>query len=297
MATHHVALIGRPLRRRHSAVMHNAAFAAFDIDAEYELRDIGPDALPEFVAGVRRPEWFGFQVTAPYKRRIMALLDDVEDEARAIGAVNSVAREPDGRLVGFNTDAPGFASAVASDLGVTLTGARVVVAGAGGAAYAVGHACVGAGAASVVIGNRTPAAAAELARHLGDTVTGVSLSDPGLRRALGEATLFVNATTTGMTEPGPVVAVEDLPPDAAVFDLVYVPAETPLLAAARVRGLPAANGAGMLVRQAAIAFRRWTGVADATDTMAAAIAPLLEGAAPPGDADSRRPTGPSPPAP
>ena len=134
--------------------MHDAAFAAHGIDARYELRELEPDALAAFVAEARDPAWFGFQVTAPYKQAIMELLDAVEPEAAAIGAVNSVERREDGTLAGFNTDAPGFARAVERDLGVGFAGAVVVVAGAGGAARAVVSAAAGGGAAEVIVAAR-----------------------------------------------------------------------------------------------------------------------------------------------
>jgi shikimate dehydrogenase len=279
-ATRRVALIGRPLRRRHSQVMHDAAFAANDIDARYELRELERDELADFVAQARGPEWLGFQITAPYKRDVMALLDAVEPEAEAIGAVNSVIRAPDGTLVGFNTDAPGFAAAVRRDLDIGLEGARVVVAGAGGAAHAVAHAAVSAGAAEVRVASRT----LEPARALADRVGGVvaaTLDDPALAGALSAADLLVNATTVGMLTPGAVVDPALLGEQAAVFDLVYVPLDTDLLRAARARGLRAAGGASMLVAQADIAFRRWTGADDVTDVMQAAVAPLLEAAGAP----------------
>jgi shikimate dehydrogenase len=269
-----VALIGRPLRRRHSQVMHDAAFAAHGIDARYALRELAPEQLAPFVAEARGPEWLGFQITAPYKRDVMELLDSVEPEARAIGAVNSVTRDAGGALVGFNTDAPGWAAAVERDLGLSLAGLRVVVAGAGGAAHAVAHAAVSGGAAEVRVASRN----AESAEALAERIAGVvpdRLDAPGL---LAEADLFVNATTVGMLDPGAVIDPAQLPDHAAVFDLVYVPRETELLRAVRARGLRAANGAGMLIAQAVIAFRRWTGVADVTDVMAAAVEPLLEAA-------------------
>ncbi|MDX6717417.1 MAG: shikimate dehydrogenase [Baekduia sp.] len=279
-ATRRVALIGRPLRRRHSQVMHDAAFAANGIDARYDLRELEAGELADFVAEARGPEWLGFQITAPYKRDVMPLLDAVEPEAEAIGAVNSVTRAPDGALVGFNTDAPGFVAAVRRDLGLELRGARVVVAGAGGAAHAVAHAAVGAGAAEV----RVVARRLEPARALADRVGGVvpgALDDPALPGALAAADLLVNATTVGMLTPGVVVDPALLGEHAAVFDLVYVPLETELLRAARARGLRAAGGAGMLVAQAVIAFRRWTGADDVTDVMREAVAPLLEAPAAP----------------
>jgi shikimate dehydrogenase len=272
-----VALIGRPLRRRHSQVMHDAAFAASGIDARYELRELAPEQLGGFVAEARAPEWLGFQITAPYKRDVMALLDDVEPEARAIGAVNSVTRDAAGALVGFNTDAPGFVAAVQRDLGLSLAGLRVVVAGAGGAAHAVARAAVSGGAAEVRVASRTR----ESAEALAERIPGVVADRLGEPRLLDGADLFVNATTVGMLEPGAVIDPARLPDGAAVFDLVYVPLETELLRAARARGLRAAGGAGMLVAQAVIAFRRWTGVADVTDVMTGAVEPLLEGAAAP----------------
>lgn len=278
--TRRVALIGRPLRRRHSQVMHDAAFAAEGIDARYELRELDAGDLAGFVAEARGPEWLGFQITAPYKRDVMALLDAVEPEAEAIGAVNSVLRGPDAELVGFNTDAPGFAAAVRCDLGMELEGARVVVAGAGGAAHAVAHAAVRAGAAEVRVAARRLEPARALADRVGGVVPG-TLDDPPLAGALAAADLLVNATTVGMLTPGVVVDPARLGEHAAVFDLVYVPLETELLRAARARGLRAAGGAGMLVAQAVIAFRRWTGAGDVTDVMRAAVAPLLEAPAAP----------------
>lgn len=275
-----VALIGRPLRRRHSQVMHDAAFAANGIEARYELREIDLADLPAFVAEVRDPAWFGFQVTAPYKQEIMALLDEIEPEAAAIGAVNSVARRGDGALVGFNTDAPGFAAAVQRDLGARFAGAAVVVAGAGGAACAVVHAAIGGGAAEVVIASRRPEQAAALAGGLDGAVATVGLADPALADALRRADLVVNATTVGMLEPGTAVDPDALGPGAAVFDLVYVPPETELVRRARERGLRAANGAEMLVAQAEIAFARWTGVDGAAAVMRDAVQPLIDAGGP-----------------
>lgn len=302
-----VALIGRPLRRRHSAVMHDAAFAAAGIDARYELCELEPHELAGFAAAARDRAWLGFQITAPYKQAVVALLDEVEDEARRIGAVNSVQRTEDGRLVGFNTDAPGFAAAVRQDLDLDLAGARVVVAGAGGAARAVVAACRAAGVADLLVANRTAAVAAALAAAAGGArpaegggradgagarsadradgalsaaaaaggVVGCGLDDPRVAAALGRADLLVNATSVGMVTPGVPLPVGALPPDAVVFDLVYTPPVTPLIAAARDRGLRTANGAGMLVAQAAIAWMRWTGAADPTAVMRDAVRALL----------------------
>jgi shikimate dehydrogenase len=268
-----------PLGRRHSQVMHDAAFAAAGIDAQYVLLEIEPGEVAGAVRDARGPEFLGLGVTAPYKQVVAGLVDEVEGDARTIGAVNNVAKDPDGRLVGFNTDAPGFRVGVELAMGRPLAGADVVVAGAGGAAHAVVFACLAAGARRVTIANRTPASGEALAaqfRGIGSgSLSALGLDGEELVDALGSADLAVNATTMGMVDPGSAFNVELLPLEATVFDCVYVPAETPLVAAARARGLRAANGSEMLIAQAAIAFERWTGVSGMADVMRAAVAPLL----------------------
>jgi shikimate dehydrogenase len=277
--TRRVALLGKPLRRRHSQVMHDAAFAAAGIDARYELRELEPDEVEAAVAEARGPDWLGLGVTAPYKRQVAALCDEVEDDAALIGAVNNAVRTDDGRLVGFNSDAPGFRAGVELAMGRPLADTAIVVAGAGGAAHAVVFTCLQAGARSIVIGSRNPASAAALAERFAGIgpgfVAAAALDDEAYVAALREADLAVNATTVGMLSPGMTIDIAALPSAATVFDLVYVPPETPLLAAARARGLRAANGSEMLIAQAAIAFERWTGVAGMADVMRAAVAPLL----------------------
>jgi shikimate dehydrogenase len=231
------------------------------------------------VAAARGPDWLGLGVTAPYKRLVAGLCDEVEADATTIGAVNNVAKAAGAQLVGFNSDAPGFRAAVELAMGRPLAGTEVVVAGAGGAAHAVVFACLGGGVRRLTIGNRTLPSATALAKRFagvgGGTVAAVALDDLAFTAALGSADLAVNATTVGMLDPGMTIAVETLPAGATVFDLVYVPRETPLLAAARARNLRAANGSEMLVQQAAIAFERWTGVAGMADVMREAVAPLL----------------------
>lgn len=274
-----VALLGKPLRRLHSQVMHDAAFVARGIDARYELLEIDEDAVPGAVAEAHGPDWLGLQVTAPYKRLVFELCDSVEPAAQTIGAVNSVLRTTDGDLLGFNTDAPGFRAGVERAMGRPLAGTRVAIAGAGGAAHAVVFACLDAGVREVTIGSRSVQAASGLVERFAavgpGSVTGVSLEDAAFSAALASADLAINATTVGMIDPGMTIDVAVLPDAATVFDLVYVPAETPLLEAARARGLKAANGSEMLIAQAVIAFERWTGRGDVADVMRTAVAPLL----------------------
>jgi shikimate dehydrogenase len=270
--TRRVALIGRPLRRPHSRVMHNAAFSHYGIDADYELREIQPEEVEPFVRESRGEDWFGFQITAPYKEAVVTHLDEVEADARQIGAVNSVAREDDGSLVGFNTDAPGFLSAVRG-AGVEVSGTSAFVAGAGGAARAVVWGLLREGASRVHVANRTLPRAAALANsleYLGSVIP-LDLADSRIPSVLAESQIAVNATTVGMTSPGTAFDVAHLPSEAAVFDLVYVPPVTPLVESAQRRGLTVRNGLDMLVDQAQIAFHRWTGIPGAGAVMRTAV--------------------------
>ena len=276
--TQRVALIGNPLKRRHSAVMHNAAFAAHGIDASFELRPIGPEDLDSFFAEARGGDWLGFGVTAPYKQSAMDHLDEIEAGATAIGAVNNGVRRDDGALVGFNTDASGFIAAVAAT-GASVAGHPAVVVGAGGAARAVVWALLDAGVEKVLVANRTQERARDLAEHLSKygTVEPAPLESRALARALGSTAIAVNATTMGMTTDTLALDVAALPETALVFDLVYVPPDTPLVRAAAARGLAVCNGLEMLVRQGEVAFERWTGIGSTADIMRSALESWIPG--------------------
>jgi shikimate dehydrogenase len=277
--TRRVALLGKPLKRRHSVVMHNAAFAAAGIDAEYVLAEIDEGDVAGAVAAARGEDYLGLGVTAPYKPLVASLVDEVEGDARTIGAVNNVVRTEDGRLIGFNSDAPGFRAGVELAMGGPLAGLDVLVAGAGGAARAAVFAWLAANVGRVTVAARDPERArALLAPWASVGRSGrraIGLVPDALAAALKDVDLAVNATTVGMVDPGLPFPVEPLPDYATDFDCVYVPAETPLLTAARARGLRAANGSEMLIAQATIAFERWTGVAGMDGVMRDAVAPLL----------------------
>lgn len=271
--TRRVALIGKPLRRPHSAVMHNAAFAAHEIDARFELLELEPGEVPGFFREAHQDEWLGFGVTAPYKQEALRHIDEVEPGAVAIGAVNNGVRTEDGRLIGFNTDASGFIRAVEST-GTDVSGRETVVVGAGGAARAVVWALLDAGASRVFVANRTADRAKKLAQDMSayGLVEAGSPGSASCLKAMESAAIAVNATTVGMDGETIAFDVDPLDPGCLVFDLVYVPADTPLVGAAVRRGLNSCNGLEMLVYQGEIAFERWTGVSDTADVMRSALA-------------------------
>jgi len=261
-------VIGYPLKHSISPQFQQPAFDALGLDVSYRAYETPPADLPAFVASLRAPEWLGCNVTIPHKQAVFSLMDEVTDEARLIGAVNTIIREPDGRLAGHNTDAEGFLRALTNDAGFDPAGAAVVLLGAGGAAPAVAVALLRAGAAHIWIANRTVERARALAdalgRHFGSQrLAALPLAADALRSALAGASLLVNSTSVGMAH-GPAPAATPVPPDLLgphllVYDLVYNPAQTPLLAAAMQAGARTQPGLPMLIYQGAASFERWTG--------------------------------------
>ena len=248
-------VIGDPVRHSLSPVIHNAAFAACGLDWVFLACEVPEGRVPEALAGARALGIEGLSVTMPHKAAVAAAVDDLSPAARVLGAVNCVARHAE-RLVGHNTDGGGFIDALAREAGWAPAGTRCVVLGAGGAARAVALALADAGAAEVAIVNRTAPNAVTAAALAGDRGR---VAEPG---EVGGFDLVVNATPLGMRGHSAAAMPLDpalLRPDQLLVDLVYEPAETALLAAARERGLRAFNGVGMLVHQAARAFELWTG--------------------------------------
>jgi len=255
--------------------MFTAAFAAAGIDATYEAWDTPADTLEGRVNALRGADYLGANVTVPHKEAIIPLLDGTAGAAQQAGAVNTVVHS-DGALTGHNTDVAGFARSLRDDARFDAKGRGVMILGAGGAARAVALALIDAGARFIFVIGRQPRKTDRLVVDLkrftsaGTTITWGYRGDGSFLRALAEADLVVNCTPVGVAGSpaagqSPLEA-EHIRAGATVFDLVYNPAETPLLAAAKARGARPVPGLGMLVYQAAESFRLWTG-ADA-DTQA-----------------------------
>jgi shikimate dehydrogenase len=256
-----LGLIGHPVGHSRSPALQQAALDAIGIAAVYELWDTPLDRLAERVAALRRPEMLGANVTIPHKLAVMPRLDEIAPEARATGAVNTVVRREAGgdvRLAGYNTDVDGLARAL-DEVGAPSGALRVLVLGAGGAARAA-LAAAHRYAAAVRVAARDAAKAR--AALPGVEVLDLCASD-GLAAALSATDLLINATPAGMAASDQMPLAPDLlaalPGGAFVFDMVYAPAETALVRAARGRGLRASGGLPMLLYQGAAAFTLWTG--------------------------------------
>ena len=267
-----VGLIGWPVAHSLSPGMQNAAFAAAGLEWRYELWPTQRTELRARVRGLRRGGIAGANVTVPHKTAVLPLLDDASEVARGLGAVNTIVQE-DGRLIGHNTDVTGFWQALA-EVGGVAPGRRAVVLGAGGAARAVCWALLAHEVYVTVLARRVGAAEELLnMADYGSSEAG-TLDAPTLAAALKKAALLVNATPAGMwphADESPLPPGVALPRSLLVYDLVYRPRRTRLLAQAEAAGCPTVDGLGMLLHQGAAAFELWTGLHPPLAVMRAAL--------------------------
>jgi shikimate dehydrogenase len=267
-ATRVAAVIGDPVRQSLSPALHNAAFDALDLDWVYVAFHVPAGEGGRAVEAMRYLQLAGLSVTMPHKSDVAKAVDLLGPVGRRLGVVNTVTWSGDA-LVGESTDGAGFIDAL-GDEGFDPGGRSCLVLGAGGAARAVTLALAEAGAVSVTVVARQKDQAASCAALAG--TAGRAVMPDRLAGALGDADLVVNATPVGM---GPDSLPFELDPDwirpsQFVADLVYAPATTPLLQAARSRGASRTNGLGMLIHQAARQVEMWTGRTPPLDVMSAA---------------------------
>ncbi|WCT79062.1 shikimate dehydrogenase [Novosphingobium humi] len=270
-------VIGDPIAQSKSPAIHGHWLERLGLEAEYGRAHVRPADLPAYLAARRaQPLWRGCNVTMPHKQAIIPLLDGLDPLAARIGAVNTVAVKEDGRLIGYNTDAPGFIEPLLPVLGDELAPENALVIGAGGAARAIVVALADAGLAITLAARDSDKAQALLdelapgARHraaaLGDFV----------RSGDGEFGMIVNASPLGMVGNPPLAL--DLShgrPAAIVYDIVTAPLETPLLAAARAEGMRCIDGLTMLIGQAGIAFEHFYGADPARERGDVALRAIL----------------------
>ena len=264
------AVVANPIKHSISPFIHNSAFEATATNGAYVAWEIEAGDLAETVANIRRYQMFGINLSMPYKEQVIPYLDELSDEARLIGAVNTVVNE-NGNLIGYNTDGKGFFKSLPS---FTITGKKMTLLGAGGAAKSILAQAILDGVSQISVFVRsismekTRPYLDKLQEQTGYKVDLYALEDVSeLQARIAESDLLVNATSVGMdgqsSQPIPTSIV--LPEKLMVADVIYQPFETPFLKWARNQGNQSINGLGMLLYQAAEAFELWTGKEMPTD--------------------------------
>ena len=253
-------VMGWPVAHTRSPAIHNHWIAHYGLKGAYVQLPVQPQNLEAAIRGLPALGFAGCNITVPHKVNAMQLMDTLHPAARRVAAINTVVVQADGSLLGMNNDGYGYIQSLRDaqpdwrgDAGPAL------VMGAGGAARAIVVALLDEGVPEVRLCNRTQEKAQALKDAFGDRVTVVPWADRN--SAMAGVRLLVNTTTQGMHgQPALDVALDDLPAEALVSDAIYIPLETPLLAAARQRGHQTVNGLGMLLNQARPAFHAWFGV-------------------------------------
>ncbi len=272
-STLHFAVIGDPIGHSRSPLMHNAAFRALGIDADYTAIHVTREGLPGFLHSART-SLSGFNITVPHKNAVIPFLDGITPRAALAGSVNTVSVR-DGRLFGDTTDATGLERAVQEAFGLPLKGANVCILGCGGVVRALVFHLADAGCDRIRILNRTAEKAAqltdELLKHAPALDCGfAALNDlPTVKNALDGSDLVIQCTSLGLRDgDGSPIAPDLIPSSACLFDTIY--RETDILVRCRARGLRVSGGLPMLVHQGAESFRIWTGREAPVDVMRSA---------------------------
>lgn len=263
-----LAVLGWPIAHSASPRMHQPALDAEGVDARYIRLEVEPGRVPEAFARMRALGFIGCNVTVPHKFDAMEACTEVHPDARALGAVNTVRFDPDATR-GFNTDGPGFACAIEDDFGVPLASLKVAIAGAGGGAgQAIATQCVLLGVERLVLINRTVAKLRPLVERLktlgsATEIIPLALDAPSLATDCRVCDLIVNTSSIGLKQGDPsILPATCLKPEQRVYDTIYQPPVTPLLALAEESGCRCSNGLSMLIHQGSLAFRHWFPAAD-----------------------------------
>jgi len=252
------AVIGSPVRHSASPAMHNAAYAALGLNWRYLAFEVDSKNLRAAIEGAKAMGFAGLNLTVPHKLLAVEMVDELDESAKTWGAVNTIRFGPDG-AVGFNTDADAITRAIREDLELELRGAKVLLLGAGGAGRTAALKLASENVAELFLVNRTQSKAEEIAKEIKKRFPSVRVAS-GFPKAMVD--LVMNATSLGLKadDASPLDEKQfSLKQTRAVYDMIYQPAETKLLAAAKAADCKTANGIGMLVHQGAKAFEIWTG--------------------------------------
>lgn len=253
-------VMGWPVAHSRSPLVHGFWLRQYRIDGDYMLLPVPPEGLARALRELAAKGFAGCNLTLPHKEAALDLVDRLAPGARRVGAINTVIVAADGSLEGSNSDGIGFLDNLRSAIPAWRAGAGpAVVLGAGGAGRTIVATLADAGAPEIRLLNRNRARAEALAQSLGGPIRVIDWAERS--EALAGAALLVNCTSLGMSGHEPLdLALDALPRNAVVNDIVYVPLETPLLAAARRRGNPVVDGLGMLLYQARPGFAAWFGI-------------------------------------
>lgn len=272
-------IFGYPVKHTFSPGMHNAAFNKLGLDACYVPFAVSPEALGDAARAVRALGIRGLNITVPHKEKVVPFLDELSEEARLIGAVNTIEVK-DGRLIGHNTDGRGFLRSLKENARFDPKGKRFLFIGSGGAARAVGFSLALAGAAALHIHDIDGQKAGTLANDIRSKtgIDAVSIPGGSLGESAREADCIINATPLGLKKSDPLPFPKDLLSKRhLVCDLVYNPPETSLLKAAKAAGAKRLPGLGMLLYQGVIAFEIWTGRKAPVQTMKTSLTKQIRG--------------------
>ena len=252
------AVIGDPIAQSKSPDMHQAWYEEMGVDAAYIPVHVKPENLEQAVASFKLLGASGWNVTIPHKQTIIPFLDELDELAKKMGAVNTVVRDSDGKLKGYNTDGPGFVRSLEEAVGTEHRNEALLLIGAGGAARGIAFALQQAGYRNITIANRTLANAQAIVREMG---AGQAVTMSQAEQKLDTYKIFVQTTPAGMSTGNFDLpfSLEKFPEGAIAADIVYNPLMTPFLLAAEQKGAKIVNGLGMFVHQGAIAYEHWLG--------------------------------------
>ncbi|NWK55197.1 shikimate dehydrogenase [Verrucomicrobiaceae bacterium N1E253] len=266
-----LAVLGKPIKHSASPGMHQAALDHAGLDMRFIRLEVEPGEIKETLNKMQELGFVGCNITVPHKLEAIDACDQLTEDAQAIGAINTILFD-NGSIIGHNTDAPGLARAIHEEFGVDLGDLRVMVLGTGGGAgRAIATQCARLGCDQIWLVNRTVEKAQSLAEELqnyyrqsdhlagpGDALYAMTPDDPGIEEAAGHADLIINATPLGMQRMDPLpLSGSCIQPHHMVYDAIYTPPVTALLAAANAAGARGANGLSMLLHQGALAFDFW----------------------------------------
>ncbi|WHY96029.1 shikimate dehydrogenase [Peribacillus simplex] len=261
-------VMGDPIAHSMSPDIHNDAFEKENIEAVYHHFHVTKEGLSDAVKGMKALGIEGFNITIPHKTSIIPFLDEVDELALAIGAVNTVVNK-NGRFIGYNTDGKGFFKSLCDEISGDIKAKKTLVIGAGGAARAIYFTLVKEGVKQVDIANRTKERAAQLVSDCPYDKVSKALSIIEAEESLSQYELIIQTTSSGMSpelDHSPL-KVDQLKAGAIVSDIIYNPLQTKLLREAGEKGAETQNGLGMFINQAALAFEIWTGIMPDTARM------------------------------